>query len=322
MDGCRNAPKHILVPNVESVLRNCQFNPFEDEHIRLAKSIISSNLDNRLLINAFQYIQRPDFKVNAYYYNPVYKPDFYNLSSISQAVIIYKVLSCYFPISNEKIIDAINNPNNNPDIYARLVQCLEVINHNKKTKRNLYDIKGFLDKGLLKLGLKTIKIMIAPGVYMLVEELVPYYTTAFNEIMQKLLSDFRNKNGRTPSPDEHKVLYYEAIRLSCDIELENGKVIKNPHTFYTLADIEEPMKKEIDYFDYVFSNPYVISVSSWQEYKVRAFAIYGIKWHDDYFALGSDKRYIRKNIWTVEDTYYFDNRCDYTLEDQKVLFKK
>lgn len=324
LDLCKGTTSqfYFALQNSPNILNN--YFRFEREHRQLDNSIIDRALGNNSFKKTFgmNYIMSPDFTVKTELYNPIYESDIPKLSSISQSAYLVKTLECYFELDSNDIIDRILAPDNyggHMEPRDKFVKLLIAINHKKITEEDIYNIIGYLDKGLLKIALRVSKVMIAPGVYVLVEEFVPVFTTALQEIMLKLLNDFLHKNSRRPSSDEFEALNSEAIRLACDIQLGNGKVIKNPHTFDVLSGFEDTYTKEKSRFDYIFSNPKRIVVTDWVEYKTRVKRIYGKTWKDDYTNLSNNTR---QNIWYVSEGNWFDNRKDYSLQEQSKKYHK
>lgn len=297
---------------------------FVAEHEKFDDHILHNALGNNSIkkTTGFSYIKNPDFSVKTKLYNPVYDSDFSHLASLSQCAYLIKTLDCYFELDTNDIIDRAIEPDRfggSKDPRARLVAMIEAINHKKITEEDIYKILGFLDKGLIKIALRVSKVMIAPGVYALIEEFVPVDTTAFNEIYRSLMEKFHYKNSRFPSKDEEEAIKSEAIRLACDIQLDNGMIIKNPHTFDVLNGFEDKYTKEKSKFDYIFSNPNRQVVTNWAEYKTRVKSIYGKTWNDDYIDLSTNARL---NIWNVSENIWFDNRRDYSLQEQRKKYHK
>ena len=191
--------------NWEEVKKNIKYGSYQIifEAHRQHKNEVLRRLEIRHDNNALDYIDNPDFRVRPALYNPTNRHEIDNPISLESALFITPILE----------------------------RCMLI---DKPKKGHFRGINGdFLDKGLIKLAIRIRKIIIAPGIYKLEREVVPVYTTALNEIYEKLIFDFKLKNNRIPNKAELEMLKSRAISLACDLKVD-GHIIKNPDTFAAL----------------------------------------------------------------------------------------
>lgn len=189
--------------------------------------------------------------------------------------------------------------------------------------QHFYD---FLDKGLLQIAMRIRKVIVGPGQYMLKEEFVPVSTTAFNVIFKKLLNEYSSKYGVIPDDNAIKLLRDKAISLACDMQDKNGVIIKNPYTSNALNSSGSLLDK--NGLDLTYSNPgkitreFLVSpevkiITDWDKYKKSMDNQYGIIWSDDIIANGK-----QFNVWNRVNTLYYDNRTNYSLQEQAYVYRK
>ncbi len=164
--------------------------------------------------------------------------------------------------------------------------------------------KGYLDKGLIKLALRIRKVEVAPGIYKLLEEVVPVYTTAYNEMLEKLINDFRLKYNRVPTAEALSLIKSKAMAAVCDREYFGGSIVK----------VDSMRNLESTKIDTVINNPDSRLVSNWSTFKREIERDYGITWEDIYYSRQGKK----VSIWGSGIPTPFDNRA---LETEKTKVK-
>ena len=277
--------------NWEEVKKNIKYGSYQIifEAHRQHKNEVLRRLEIRHDNNALDYIDNPDFRVRPALYNPTNRHEIDNPISLESALFITPILE----------------------------RCMLIDKPKKGQFRGING--GFLDKGLIKLAIRIRKIIIAPGIYKLEREVVPVYTTALNEIYEKLIFDFKLKNNRIPNKAELEMLKSRAISLACDLKVD-GHIIKNPDTFAALngtKKIEELQGLNVHYAENIITSTGSTLVTNWSDFVRSINNEYYINWIDEipvngYFV----------NLWTPLSYAKFDNRFKSSLEEQSKIYHK
>lgn len=277
--------------NWEEVKRNIKYGSYQIifEGHRQHKNEVLGRLGISYVNDALDYIDNPDFRVKSVLYNPTNVNEIVNPISLESALFITPILE----------------------------KCMLI---DKPKKELLWWINGgFLDKGLIKQAIRIRKIIIAPGIYKLEREVVPVYTTAFNEIYEKLISNFKIENNRLPNKAELEVLKSRAISLACDLKVD-GHIIKNPNTFAVLngtKKLDELHGLNVRYAENIITSTGSILVTNWSDFVRSINNEYSINWIDEIQVNGQ-----LVNLWTPLSFAKFDNRLNSSLEEQSKRYHK
>jgi len=277
--------------NWEEVKRNIKYGSYQIifEAHRQHKNEVLGRLEISYVNNALDYIDNPDFRVRSVLYNPTNRNEIGNPISLESALFITPILE----------------------------RCMLI---NKPKKEHFWGINGrFLDKGLIKLAIRIRKIIIAPGIYKLEKEVVPVYTTALNELYEKLIFNFKLKNNRIPNKAELEVLKSRAISLACDLKVD-GHIIKNPDTFAALngtKNLDELYGLNVRYAKNIITSTGSTLVTNWSDFVRSINNEYSINWIDEIQDNGQ-----LVNLWTPLTFAKFDNRLNSSLEEQSKRYHK
>lgn len=154
---------------------------------------------------------------------------------------------------------------------------------------------GYLDKGLIKLALRVRKVLVAPGVYKAVTEVVPVYTSVYNEMLDKLILDFKLKYNKVPTEETLSLLKSKAMSAVCDREYSNGFIeqVDSMHRMYATK------------LDSVIQNPNSRLIVNWTKFKREIEREYCIAWDDVLYSRQGKE----VNIWGKGTPVAFDNRA-------------
>lgn len=256
------------------------------------------------------FIENPNFDVQTILYNPTNEYEVEKPISLESSLFISQLLLyCTFIDSKHPSLN-----NSYDKIHPSIKKVIPV--------EKYYD---YLDKGLIKIAIRIKKIIVGPGKYILVTEYIPVFTTAFNEIYDRLIKEYLSRYHFYPSKETLQMLKSKAIGLACDMKID-GTIIKNPYTFNALNGIE-PFNKPLLYTNLsindkvskLLKSSHFEYIDNWDNFKQVMYQRNGLKWEDDLIDSQSKKKL---NIWTPIENIYYDNRMDYTLEEQSKIFKK
>lgn len=313
------------LPHVTELVKNTSSNrggfnriyQLHDMHVNKILGNIVNPIAFFTNYRAKKYIKKPKFSVSTQLYNPAFKEEIDNPISMESALFITPLLEyCSF-------IDYHQIDNDN---LAKMVYKVISTTYITEPEKKFYN---YLDSGLIKIGIILRKVIVGPGKYMLKYELVPVGTIAFMEIAKRLIRDYQFKYGIIPDKEMIKYLESKAISLACDMPDEDNNILENPFTFKSLNTESYLLdndgiklyyrnsKKIVE--DFLLSSD-VAYIRDWQQFKKEMFNLYGIKW-DDVIVDNISKKKI--NVWHSIKELHYDNRLDYTLEEQfKIYCKK
>lgn len=155
-------------------------------------------------------------------------------------------------------------------------------------------LEEYLDKGLIKLALRVRKIKVSNGIYKVAEEVVPVYTSVYNEMLNKLIRDFFDKYHQNPNPETLSLLKSKAMALVCDRKYTSGLIeqVDSMHNIYTTK------------LDSILKNPDSSLVVNWNRFKKEIERYYNLSWEDIYYNGKGEK----VSIWSKSAVGLFDNR--------------
>lgn len=305
-------PKIQELKKVADYGKESIFNMHEGHKESIAIKVDVSNVEG-----IKEYINNPDFDVKTVIKNPTNMEEIYGEKKSLECSLFITQLLEYNMFVSKRLI--------NPDFFARIRMKLTKRNIAKPSEIINYN---YLDKGLSQLAMRIRKIPVGLDNYLTKVEYVSVPTTAYYEILKELKEAYIDQNGNQPNANTLSFLKSRAISLACDMKDEYGQIIKNPVTIKALEcggskllsmsgmplQIRkyQPDLNKIDYSDW-----YTYEVG-WRAFRNEMQNNYGVCWNDNVtFANGKEV-----NVWEPLVDFYFDNRDQYSLQEQHVLFKK